>query len=135
MAIRVPATTPRSVLKNGSIRETAPRRTVGNQWESNSVTTTETLAYKLFERGLTTVQSTSSGTIRRSCFNCELVWLEQLVRFCGMRENNRPWVELSLYSRLVSAARTKPNDFVPNCAVGNETKGNHYKNFTKTSVV
>ena len=55
VAIRVPATTPRAVLKNGSIRETAPRRTVGTPWESNSVTTTETLAYELFWRGLITV--------------------------------------------------------------------------------
>ena len=114
VAIRVPATTPRAVLKNGSIRDTAPKRTVGTPWKSNSVTTTETLAYEFFCRGLTTVRSTSSGTIRTSCFNCELVWLEQLDRFCGMRENSRPWVESSLCSRLVSAARTKLNDCVPN---------------------
>ena len=71
-------------------------KTVGILWSSNSVTMTETLAYKLSWRGSEIVQSISSGTIWTNCFNCELVWLEQPDRFCWMLEtvdggsNRRP---------------------------------------------
>ena len=68
-------------------------------------------------------------------FQRELVWLEPPGRFCEMLGNSRSWVESSLCLRLGSAARTKSNDSVPNCAVDSELRVNHYKNFIKTSVV
>ena len=107
----------------------------GILWASNSVTVTEKLVYKLSWRGSNIVLSTSSGTIRTNCFNCELVWLAHPNRFCRLLENSRRRVESWPCSRLVSAARIKPNGSVPNCEAGSEQKANHYKNSIKMSVV
>ena len=70
-----------------------------------------------------TTRSTSNGTRPTSCFNCVPVWLEQPVRFCGTLENSRRWAESSLCSKLVSAAKTKPNVSVPKATCRKRPKG------------
>ena len=111
VANRAPATTPRAALESPSSRGNSPSKTGDIQQASKSEAMTETLVYKLSLRCSKSTRSTSNGTRKTSCFNCEAVWLEMPARFCGTLENSRRWAELSLCSS--SVRQREPSRTVP----------------------